>query len=181
MNAIGRHHGVTGANAGDAEILGHALDDDHVGEAAGVVGQAAVGVVASLAGEVDEALVDDDVGNRPQAVEQPAHRRVGNVAAVGIIGVDQDDRVGPFAFDELDIGIRVEAEVVFLAQEVVNDLRVGPGEFVVGRERGQVDQKLGLGESVEDRLDNLSGAVADEDRFGARSSTRPSLAAITRF
>ena len=90
---------------------------------------------------------------------------VWNVATVGIIGIDQDDRIGPLALDQLEIGLGVEAKVVFLAQDVVNDLGVRPGEFVIGRERGEVDQKLGLGESVQNRLDDFSRAVADEDRF----------------
>ena len=89
---------------------------------------------------MDEALVDDDVGDGPQLVEHLPHDRVRDVAAIGIIGVDQDDRVGPLAANQVEISAGVEAEVVFLAQDVVDDLRVRPGELVIGRKRRQVDQ-----------------------------------------
>ena len=72
---------------------------------------------------------------------------------------------GPLALDQPDIGLRIEAEVVFLAQDVEDDLCIGPGEFVIGREGGEVDQQLGLGETVEDRLDDLGSPVTDEDRL----------------
>ena len=60
------------------------------------------------------------------------HDRVRDVAAVGVIGVDQDDRVGPFATDQLEISAGVEAEVVFLAQDV--DRRPG---YPAGRTRSR--------------------------------------------
>ena len=71
-HAVGRHHGVPGPDPGDAEVFGHALDDHQVRQPADLVGHAPVEITVSLAGEVDEALVDDDVGDRPQLFEHSA-------------------------------------------------------------------------------------------------------------
>ena len=52
---------------------------------------------------MDEALVNDDIGDETQLLEQPPHDGVRDVAAVGIIGVDQDDGVGAFALNQFEV------------------------------------------------------------------------------
>ena len=117
---------------------------------------------------MNEALVDNHVGNMPQLFQHSAHDRVRDITAIGVIGIDQDDRVGPFATNQVEVSTGVESEVVFLAQDVVDDLGSGPGELVIGRKCRQIDQDFFPREPVQDRLDDFDRPVADEDRIGVK-------------
>ena len=83
--------------------------------------------------------------------------------------VDQHDEVGVGLGDLGQVLVGIEAEVVLLAQRVEDDVDAALGELVVRAERRQVDQHAPLGEVVDHRLDDLDGAVAHENPFGAEA------------
>src|SRR5208337_3675856 len=70
LHPLGRHHGIPGPDPRNSEVLGHALDDYQVREPVDFAAQAAIGVVVSLAGEVDEALVQDHTRNVAEIFQQ---------------------------------------------------------------------------------------------------------------
>src|SRR5208337_4277662 len=72
LHPLGRHHGIPGTDPRNSEVLGHALDDHQVREPVDLAAQAAIGVVVSLAGEVDEALVQDHIRHVAYEIYPPS-------------------------------------------------------------------------------------------------------------
>ena len=138
-----------------------------------------------LGAERAEALVDDDLPHAPaEPLDEIDQRGVREQAAVGVVGIDDHDRVGRVALHQRVELVEVDAEVR-RGVELMRDERT-VGELVVGRERRQADQQRPAG-AGQQRMDHLTRAVADAhlisghtEMVGEQRRDRRALGGIVR-